>query len=73
MHNVGGALSTPVRIGGAIDSLLLPLIRLAMAAAAVRAARLPTGQTLWCVAMMDGFILFLILLLPLERAHVGAH
>lgn len=48
----------------ALDDLLVLLIPLLMATAALIAARLPLGRTLKRMAMIDGFILFLLLLLP---------
>lgn len=48
----------------AIDSLLVLLIPLAMAGVALLAARLPMRQTLKRMAAVDGFIVFLLVLLP---------
>ena len=48
----------------AIDSLRVLLIPLAIAGIALLAARLPVRQTLGRMAMLDGFILFLLVLLP---------
>ncbi len=48
----------------ALDSLPLLLIPLALAALAMLAARLPAATTLKRMALMDGFILLLLLLLP---------
>jgi len=48
----------------ALQSLWVLLLPLALALAALVAARLPPGPTLRRMAMMDGFIIFLLLLLP---------
>ncbi len=48
----------------ALDDLLILVIPLMMAGAALIVARLPLGPTLRRLAMMDGFILVLLLMLP---------
>lgn len=68
-----GALDPRARILGAVafaivtvalSSLVALLLALAMAGGALAAARLPAGPTLRRVAMMDGFILVMLMLLP---------
>jgi cobalt/nickel transport system permease protein len=48
----------------ALNDLVVLLLPPLLAVAALMAARLPPGPTLRRMAMMDGFILFLLLLLP---------
>ncbi len=68
-----GSLDPRARILGAVafavvtvalSSLIALLLALALAAGALAAARLPAGPTLRRVAMMDGFILVMLVLLP---------